>query len=104
MSAPPRGCTKYKSLYPTDSTNHEIAIQRLASDSGESGQSLPSLSSLVVGLAAVRRRFQPGSTPVDDLVEALHELLTNGDDLAAVSPAVNPAELADSACVSGQPE
>jgi hypothetical protein len=104
-SSPPIGCTKYKSLYPTDSTNQKIAIRRIAkySKQGEAPRN-PQQASLLAGLSVVRREFRPGTAAVDDLVDALFELLAaNHDDTAGGRPS-QPAKTVDSPCFSGQPE
>jgi hypothetical protein len=104
-STPPRDCTKYKSLYPTDSANQEIAIPRLASDRNETAPERISAGSALpcVGLMAVRREFQPGLNRVDDLIEALYDLLSDSARNTATQTA-KPIEAVDSACISGHTE
>jgi hypothetical protein len=52
---------------------------------------------------AVRREFQPGLNRVDDLIEALYDLLSDSARNTATQTA-KPIEAVDSACISGHTE
>jgi hypothetical protein len=79
----PNDCTEYKSLYPTDSTNEQIAIPRIAGNRSDGGDERtlpePPLRDLVStgrpDEMSVQRIFQPCAAILDELVEALHRLL-----------------------------
>jgi hypothetical protein len=102
-SQPPRVSTKYKSLYPTDSENQDIAIPRLASHRHNcSGRQIdPQAPTRLPAPIVVHRHYEPEKAVLGDLVEALYCLIT---DPVAVPCASSSIETADSTCFSAQPE
>jgi methyl coenzyme M reductase subunit C-like uncharacterized protein (methanogenesis marker protein 7) len=106
MKAGPPLCTKYDSLYPTDSANQEIAIPRIAANRKENidNRILPQASSSVPAQIRVHRRYQSEPSALDELVEALYRLITEGNDLAVGRHTSPSIEATDSTCFSAQQE
>jgi hypothetical protein len=76
-----RLCTQYKSLYSTNSGNQEATIGAIAGNeisttNAAAAETLP----IIPGVVAIRRRFQPRLDRLEELIEALCELLTDGVD------------------------
>lgn len=101
----PNDCTEYKSLYPTDSANQQIAIPRIASAPSNSDARVQSESShadqaprgLRQDLMPVQRIFQPQASALRDLVEVLHQILLDVPETGA------PAGV-EATCFSAAPE
>jgi hypothetical protein len=98
--------TKYKSLYPTDSGNQEIAIPRIATDCNEgAGERIAQEGSpATVGFSGVRREFRPGTADLNNLIEALYELVSQIPDSGTAPAPSNAVQAADSACISARTE
>jgi hypothetical protein len=105
-TSPPRGCTKYKSLYPTDSANQKIAIPRIAGDcnSGLGERIFPESPLMPAGISAVRREFRPGTADLNNLIEALYELVSQIPDSGKAPAPSNSVQASDSACFSARTE
>lgn len=84
MQTHPHDCTEYKSLYPTDSANQEIAIPRLASSRNDGQRARPRPAGFIPDqvlagssqdFIPVQRIFQPRPAALEELLEVLHQLL-----------------------------
>ena len=93
-------CTEYKSLYPTDSTNQDIAIPRIAANRSDSGDARirrqePSRNQASIDrprdLMPVQRIFQPHPDALNELVEVLHRILLDVPESGQTAPCFSVA-------------
>jgi hypothetical protein len=101
-----RLCTEYKSLYPTDSANREVAIRRIASNAnhGDEGTVGVERRPFSPEPMVVHRHFEPRPDFSDDLVKALYQLLVHVEDGHTSASTSGPIRAIDSTCISGHPE
>jgi hypothetical protein len=95
----PRVSTEYKSLYPSNSANQVLAIQRIAANenSAPEPQTEQEGHPVVPGGILVRRQYHPEKAALSDLIEALYHLLTERLD-------AHGAKAVDPTCLCPQPE